>query len=65
MDCLFIPGPVLGAGDKALMKTKQKTLPLLKHFKILFTEKLKFQESINGYIKHFCISKETMKKKSF
>lgn len=51
IECLFIPGPVLGAGHKALIKINKKSLPWLKLFKMLFTEELKFQKSINGYIK--------------
>lgn len=27
IECLFIPGPVLGAGHKALIKTNKKSLP--------------------------------------
>lgn len=32
MECLFIPGPVLGAVDKAVMKTNEKTSTSVKTF---------------------------------
>lgn len=50
---------------KQLWKQILKPLPLLKRFKVLFTEKLKFLKSINGYVK-LSISiyqKRTWKKK--
>lgn len=40
IECLFATGPVLGSGDKAVIKMNLKTLFLLKYFKIWFTEKL-------------------------